>query len=519
VIGVQQEPERLSEILNATATTNLVCNLIFAKFVKYDDQLNLLPDLIEVLPTAENGGISSDHLAYTYRLRADASWHDGIPVTSDDVRFTYEIIMDPDVAVESREGWDVVESLETPDAKTVVFHLKQPYPDFVSETFLDEAVLPRHLLSDIARSEFHLSDYHRAPVGSGPFVFKEWMSGSHIVLARNENYYGEGPYLDEVIVKFVPDENALLVQLKTGEVDVFDNANLTFLDEAQAIDNIKLYSTPTMMYEHMDLNTENSILSDARVRRALGFATNREEITTHVYQSWMEEALLDEHPSSKYFSSVAAASVTYDPMAARRLLRDAGWVDGNSDGILEKEGRSLSLTITATAGNPDREKTELVLQKQFRDVGVDLRIKNYNATVLYGSYEDGGILKQGKFDIAMYAWLSSPQPGTKTTLYGVDNIPPNGQNHPRIRNKELSDLLDRASSEVDDETRVKLYHRASDILVDEMPVIPLFWYTTVDLCDGRLQNYKPNPTQSSDSWNANTWYLSDSPGGASLSSR
>jgi peptide/nickel transport system substrate-binding protein len=440
-----------------------------------------------------------------------------MPVTSTDVRFTYETIMHPDIAVESREGWDVIESIETPDTRTIVFHLKHSYPDFVSETFLDEAVLPSHLLAGIEPASFHLAGYHRAPTGSGPFVFEEWVPGSHIVVTRNDAYYGEGPYLDEIIIKFVPDENSLLVQLKTGEIDLYDNVNLTFLADAKRIPDIDIYETPTMMYEHLDLNTENPVLHDRRVRRALAYATDSGEIARQVYHGVMQVAPLDEHPSSKYYNAGAATAMRYDPLSARRLLRDAGWVDRNGDGIREKDGQDLTLTITATAGNPDRENAELVLQRQYRDVGIDLRIKNYNATALYGSYEDGGVLKRGKFDIAMYAWLSSPEPATKTTLYGIDNIPPNGQNHPRIQHAQLSELLDRGASEVDVETRIRLYHRAADILVQEMPVIPLFWYTTVDLCRTTLRNYRPNPTQSSDTWNANTWYLS--PPAAELSSR
>jgi peptide/nickel transport system substrate-binding protein len=126
----------LSEILNSMATNNMVCNLLFSKFVKYDDHFQLVPDLITAVPTVENGGISADHRTYTYHLRANARWHDGVPVTSKDAKFTYEIIMDPKVQVESREGWDVVESVATPDDTTIVFHLKRPYPDFVSEDVL-----------------------------------------------------------------------------------------------------------------------------------------------------------------------------------------------------------------------------------------------------------------------------------------------------------------------------------------------------------------------------------------------
>jgi peptide/nickel transport system substrate-binding protein len=511
VIGVQHEPEMLSEILNATATNNMVCNLIFSKFVKYDDRLNLIPDLITEIPTLENGGISADHLTFTYHLRENARWHDGQPVTSRDVKFTYEVIMDPDVNVESREGWDAVRSVEIPDDHTVVFHLKRHYPDFVGETFFDEPVLPEHILKNYRGGRFHSARFHHAPVGSGPFKFKEWVAGSHLVLSANHDYYGEGPYLQGVIFKFIPNENTLLIQLKTGEIDIFDNANIDFIDQLYGIPGIVVYKTPMLMYEHLDLNVENDILSDVRVRQALSFATNKQEIARQIYGGLVTVAPLDEFRASRYFDQEIADRVVYDPPKARRLLRLAGWHDTNGDGFLEKDGRKLELSITAASGQLNRERTELVLREQFSQVGIDLKIRNYNGTVLYGTYEDGGILKRGKFDIAMYAWLSSPEPATKEALYSSKNIPPRGQNNPRIDDRELTELLERGSAEVDPQKRIDIYRRVSGILVEEVPVIPLFWYTSVDPCIEQLQNYRPNPTQSADTWNANTWYLLDQP--------
>jgi peptide/nickel transport system substrate-binding protein len=222
-------------------------------------------------------------------------------------------------------------------------------------------------------------------------------------------------------------------------------------------------------------------------------------------------APLDEFRASRYFDQEIADRVVYDPPKARRLLRLAGWHDTNGDGFLEKDGRKLELSITAASGQLNRERTELVLREQFSQVGIDLKIRNYNGTVLYGTYEDGGILKRGKFDIAMYAWLSSPEPATKEALYSSKNIPPRGQNNPRIDDRELTELLERGSAEVDPQKRIDIYRRVSGILVEEVPVIPLFWYTSVDPCIEQLQNYRPNPTQSADTWNANTWYLLDQP--------
>lgn len=507
VIGVLQEPEMLSEILNAMATNNMVCNLIFSKFVKYDDKFVLIPDLITEIPTLENGGISPDHLTVTYHLREDAYWHDGTPVTSHDARFTYDAIMHPDVNVESREGWDVVESAETPDDKTIVFKLKRPYPDFVSETFYDESVLPKHILERDLGRNFHSSRFHHAPVGSGPFRFKEWVSGSHLIVERNPNYYGEGPYLDEILFKFIPNENALLVQLQTGEIDIFDNANIQFLDQLKGLPGITVHRTPMLMYEHIDLNTEDEALSDKSVRQAIALAINKEEIAERVYNGIVQVAHLDDFEGSKYYNPEAAARFRYNPAQARRLLRAAGWNDSDGDGFVDRDGTPLRLTITTSSGQVNRERTELVLREHLSQIGIDLQVRNYNSTVLYGTYEDGGILKRGKYDLAMYAWLSSPEPATKEALYSAKNIPPHGQNHPRINNAELTELLRKGSAEVDAGRRVEIYHQVAEILVEEMPVIPLFWYTSIDPCTDRLRNFRPNPTQSADTWNAAEWYL------------
>jgi len=507
IIGVQQEPELLSEILNSMATNNMVCNLLFSKFVKYDDHFNLVPDLITAIPTVENGGISADHRTYTYHLRANARWHDGVPVTSRDARFTYEIIMDPRVQVESREGWDVVDNVQTPDDTTIVFHLKRPYPDFVAETFYDESVLPEHLLKNARGDLFHSAPFHRAPVGSGPFKFDGWVPGSHLTLVANHDYYGKGPYLDQIIFKFVPNENALLLQLKTGEIDMFDNANINFIKSLEDIAGIHVYETPMLMYEHLDLNTDNPILKDVRVRRALSYATNKQEIADRIYNGLVKVAALDEFDASGYYSAEAAARATFDLAKARRLLLEAGWKDTDGDGIADKNGRPLKLSIATSAGQPNRERTELVLRDQWHKVGVDLELGNYSPTVLYGTYEDGGILKRGKFDVAMYAWLSSPAPSRREALYASTSIPPAGQNHPRYVNDEITRLLEEGGNEVDESERGAIYRRVQDILVDDAPVIPLFWYTAIDPVTTRLHNFRPNATQSADTWNAAEWYL------------
>jgi len=507
VIGMQQEPEILNEAVNTMVAGVYVCNLVFSKFVKHDDRMELVPDLITEIPTVENGGISSDHLTYTYHLRPDAVWHDGKPVTSADVEFTYRVMMHPDINVETRQGWDIIDRVETPDPHTVVFHLSEVYANFVGDCFYDESVLPEHLLGASLGPGFQRAPFHRAPVGSGPFVFREWVAGSHITLAANSDYYGEGPYLDEIVIVFVPDGNSLLVRLETGEIMGIDNAPNMLLGVMESIPDVTVHRNPALFNEHIDLNCENEILSDVRVRRAIAKAIDRDELSEKIYDGVWLPAYGDEHPKSPYYDDYPRERLAHDPKGAAELLAAAGWVDGDGDGIREKGGRRLSLMISTTTGNLNRERTELLLREQLARVGIDLGIRNHHPTVMFASYDEGGVLKTGRFDMALYAFLAPPDPSTKEGSYSERFLPPAGQNYSRIRNVRLTGLLERGSRTVEFAKRKEIYDEVAAILADELPIIPLLWVTQLDAMPRELRNYRPNPTQSGDTWNASEWWL------------
>ncbi|MGD1049239.1 MAG: peptide ABC transporter substrate-binding protein, partial [Candidatus Krumholzibacteriaceae bacterium] len=458
-------------------------------------------------PTVENGGISPDYLTYTYHIRRNARWHDGASVTSYDAKFSYEVMMNPDINVETRQGWDVVDHVDTPDSHTVVFHLREVYANFVGDCFYDESVLPEHLLRGSLGPQFQNAAFHRHPVGSGPFVFKEWVSGSHLIVRANKDYYGEGPYLDEIVIKFIPDGNALVMQLETGEIGAIDNAPNTALAVAERTKGVRLFRNAALFNEHLDLNCENTILRDPLVRRALALATNRKELADRIYDGVWLPAYGDDYPRSPYYTSAVESLNAFDPARAGGLLTKAGWVDRNGDGIREKNGAPLALTISATTGNLDRERSEMVLREQYRAIGVDLSVRNYSPGELYASWDEGGILRRGKYDIALYAALMPPDPSTKEGTYSAAFVPPKGQNFTRVRNERLTRLLAEGSRTVDFAGRKKIYDEISRIVADESPAIPLLWVTQIDVMPEALVNYRPNPTQSGDTWNANEWWL------------
>ena len=509
VIGMQKEPEILNEAVNSMVAGVYVCNLVFSKFVKHNDRMELVPDLITEIPTLENGGISSDHLTYTYHLRRDARWHDGRPVTSADVEFSYRIMMHPDINVETRQGWDVISRVETPDSFTVLFHLREIYVNFVGDCFYDESVLPAHMLGGHLGPGFQRAPFHRMPVGSGPFIVDEWSSGSHIRLVKNTGYYGPGPYLDEIVIKFVPEGNALVLQLETDEVMGIDNAPNTLLALLDRVPDITIHRNPALFNEHLDLNCDNGILSDRRVRRALAVAVDRDELSGKIYEGVWLPAYCDEHPNSPYYFDYGRRVNAFDPVRAEKFLKEAGWIDRDGDGIREQGDRRLELSITTTTGNLNRERTEVLLQEQYRRIGVDLKIRNFHPTVMFASLDEGGILKNGRFDIALYAFLTPPDPSTKEGSYSARFLPPAGQNYSRIRHKRLTGLLREGSRTVGFEPRKAIYDEVMKLVADEAPIVPLLWVTQLDAMPDGLHNYKPNPTQSGDTWNASEWWLEE----------
>jgi peptide/nickel transport system substrate-binding protein len=476
----------------------LINNAVFSRFVTYDDSLRLIPDLITEIPTESNGGISADHLRYTYHLNPQALWHDGVPLTSADVVFTWEIIMDDDAGAESQQGWDVIDRIDTPDEHTVVFHLREPYVNFVEDTFYDEDVLPRHLLQDARGAAFARSAFHRHPVGSGPYRFVEWVAGSHITLRRFDDWYGEGPYVDELVFKVIPEVTALTLQLRAGEIDGCDNADVSQMEVLRRIPGMQVFETPSLAYTHLTLQCRHDILGDVRVRRALSWATDRQAIADGVFDGIAEPAVSGKHPLSEWYNPAVETLATYDPERSRATLAAAGWVDEDGDGIREHDGDRLELEINTGAGRVDRERIEAVLQQQWKQIGVDLHIRNLEMNALVER------LFEHEFDVALFGWTQQPDPGGIQGVYGSDGP----QNFGRFENEEFDRLAQEGSVTFDHHKRVEIYRQMEWILAQEVPAIPLVWHHEIDVMTERLHGFRPNPTAVGDTWNVHEWWVS-----------
>ena len=367
-----QEPGSLLPHFDLLTLTHEVERLLYSCLITNDAAGEFLPQLAVVLPTVENGGISPDGTTYTFNLRDDVTWHDGEPFTSADVEFTWRIINDQDLPIVTRSVWEDIVSVETPDETTVIFTFPNTNVNFLETAASDSCfILPQHLLegTDIANSTLH-----REPVGTGPFVFEEWQSGSFISVVKNPEFYQEGlPRLDRITIQFIPGTAGQRALLERGDVDLQLDLTTSDFEFVRDLEDYEVVTAPFIAFWQLWLNNEDPILSDINVRRALEHAVDKLAISEEL-QSGLTEPLDAVLPQSHWAHNPDVAAFGFDLNEANQLLENAGWIRGN-DGIREKDGERLSLEIINIAGQAERLLVVQFVQSLWREIGVEVRIR------------------------------------------------------------------------------------------------------------------------------------------------
>ena len=327
---------------------------------------------------AEKWEISKDGLSWTFHLRKGVTWHDGKPFTADDVKFSLDVYADPKVNSILQGNLEPVAAVEAVDPATVKVVTKQPYSSLVELLCYLTFMMPKHLLAgqEFNRSKFP-QEFLRRPVGTGPFKFGEHITGDHFTVVANENYYAGRPYLDAVIYKVVRDLNSTVVQVKTGELDIAfpTTAQLPALEGAP---NLYVIERGLMDYRFFGPNHNDPKLGkwfrDRRVRQALAHAINAKGIIGQVAKGRADRSNGPLPPALKAWYVKGAPVFDYDPERARRMLGEAGFKAG-PDGILAKDGEKFSFAFFSDQGQPEREQTALIVQQNFKDLGIDAQFQ------------------------------------------------------------------------------------------------------------------------------------------------
>ncbi|MGH7737546.1 MAG: peptide ABC transporter substrate-binding protein [Candidatus Tyrphobacter sp.] len=504
-IAIQQDLKNLNPLLNSNTTDVLVASLLFEPLISANDRGEPVPMLAAQVPTPDNGGISKDGLTITYHLRRNAYWTDGVPVTSRDVKWSWQAIMNPQNNIISRHGYDEIRSIDTPDPYTVVVHLKERFAPFVNTFFAPSdqpyPVAPAHVLDTYPN--INEIPFNAEPnVSDGPFRFGEWSHGDHITLVRNDHFFMGMPKLQRIELKIVPDENTSVNLLQTHAIDWIFQASIETYPEVSRLPGSHIAWMKVNGYEDIQLNDARPFLRDVRVRRAIAYAIDKEQLVATLTFGQEHEATED-IPDWMWAFDPNVRSYPHDVAKARALLEQAGFRPG-PNGIMEKNGQPLVLVEVTDSSNVTRRKESVIVQEQLRQAGIDTQVKDFAGDVLFAPAGEGGILQLGKFDLSLAGWFAGIDPDD-SSQYMCKNVPPGGYNYDRYCSAAMDAAETDALMHFDRATRKSAYARTQQLLHDDVPELFLWWDRYQEPISDDFKGFDPNPVE--EAWNAWQWSI------------
>jgi peptide/nickel transport system substrate-binding protein len=490
-IGMTQFPATMHPSIESMLAKSYVLAMARRPFTVYDPNWQLICMLCVELPTLENGGAVRETtpegkpgIAVTYTIRPDAVWADGVPVTTEDVRFAYEVGRHPESGISNFEMYRRIHKLTVHDSRRFTFHVDRVAYNY--NAINDFAPLPAHVEraaferpADYRRTTRYDTDPTNPGLYHGPYRVTEISSGAHIVLERNDRWWGRPPRFRRIVVKTIENTAALEANLLSGGIDMIAGELGLSLDQALGFEKkhggkFAVLYKPGLIYERIDLNLDNPILADRRVRQALLHALDRQTLGDRLFEGRQPVAHGQTHPLDWVFDP-DGLKYPYDPKRATALLDEAGWSAIKAGIRHNGAGDRLAFELMTTSGNRSRELVQQVLQSQWKQIGVDVRIRNEPARVFFGE-----TVSKRKFSaMAMFAWLSSPENVPRTTLHS-DQIPSpanswGGQNYTGFKSKAMDDLLEAIEIELDRDKRRALWHRLQRLYAEELPALPLYF--------------------------------------------
>jgi peptide/nickel transport system substrate-binding protein len=490
IFGSIGEPSNLIPALSSDSASSEVNGLVYSGLVRYDKNLELEGEL------AESWEISPDNLTITFHLRRGVTWHDGAPFTSADVLFTYRLYTDPDTPTAYAEDYRQVAEASAPDPHTFRVTYEKPYAPALESWGV--SIHPRHLLEgkDVTKSPLS-----RHPVGTGPYRFVEWKAGEKVVLEANPDYFEGQPYIRRVVYRLIPDLSTQFLELQSGGLDYMGLTPLQYrmqTDTPAFRRRFSKYSYLAFGYTYLGYNLRRPMFQDRRVRQALSYAINKQEIIDGVLLGLGQPAT-GPYKTDTWFYNPDVPRYPYDPARARALLAEAGWRDTDGDGLVDRDGRPLSFTIVTNQGNDLRVKTGEIIQRRFREVGVDVKLR----VIEWASFLKE-FINPGNFDATILGWTGGPEPD-QYNIWHSSKTGPRELNFIQFRNAEVDELLERGRRTFDRAERKRIYGRFQEILAEEQPYTFLYIPDVLPVVAKRFRGIEPAPAGIT--YNFIKWYV------------
>jgi peptide/nickel transport system substrate-binding protein len=471
-------------------------SILFSSLLKTDAEGKLQNDL------ADSYEISDDKLTYTFHLKQTAKWHDGKPVTADDVIYTIKTIQDDNYYSPLIVNWKGVQT-ERVDDYTMRFILKNAYSPFLNN--LTFGILPQHLWSQISSNEFPLSELNFKPIGSGPYKFDSYKKDKNgkiisLNLVANEQYYGSIAHIKKITFKFYDTENDAITAFNRKEVKGINYLSPANTAKVSDIKNKQVYKLNIPRYFAIFFNqTQSKALADKTVRQALAFALDKQKIVADVLggegtvvDSPIPEGLLGHKTDVKIYDHAVEH--------ANNLLQQSGWIDGDGDGIREKGADKLQFTLTVS-DNTEISKTAALLQSMWKEVGADVKIETT------GNVQEDNI-KTRDYEAVLFGEILNFDPDPFSFWHSSQKKDP-GLNLALYDNPDVDKILDEARKETNPDVRAQKYQQFQDIIVEDEPAIFLYSPNYIYLQDKSMHGMDAkNIITPSDRFNnIENWYL------------
>jgi peptide/nickel transport system substrate-binding protein len=462
VVGLEANPTSLDPRHATGAAAVRIVPLVFNSLVRLDTSGQIVPE----------AALSWDNPSpteYVFTLRRDIRFHDGEPLTSRDVKYTYDYMRDPDKGSPNLGVLANVTAVEAPEPDKVIFRLEEPFASFLNNLTL--GIVPAHLGEG--------KGFMDAPVGSGPFRWGEWQVGSKIVLFASDDYWEGRPALDEVVFRIIENETTRLLETEKGEIDLlWNNIPPYAVEKVRGFPGMNVHTRPGITYQYLGFNLEDPTLGDVRVRRAIAHAIDRERIIRHLYgglgrtasgilapENWAHEAEVRTYP--------------FDREKARSLLDEAGYPPG-------EEGRRFTL-VYKTSTNRQANETADIIAEDLAAVGINVERRSFEWGTFYGD------IKAGNFQLYSLRWVGLTDPDTLHYIFHSGSLPPTGANRGRYRSAKVDDLLDRSRLELDPLRRKALFSQVQKVLAEDSVYVSLWYPDDIFALSDRFEGFEAFP--------------------------
>lgn len=472
-ISMSSDPVILNPILSVDSASSEITDLVYNGLIKINPNLEVVPDLADTWIIKDKG------LTYVFKLKKGVKWHDGYPFTAEDVKFTYDKIMDPATQTVRREMFAPFESFEVLDTYTLIAKLKEPYAPAILSFGM--GVIPKHIFEKLNIND---NEYNNRPIGTGPYKFVEWKKGRYVRLISNPDYYEHKPKIDTIVFEIIPEEAVSLMKLESGDIDIA-SIQPQEVERIKKNKNINVFITDQLAYTYIAFNFKREKFRDVRIRRALTYLIDRQSLVDYILQGYGEVAYSPIPPVS-WAHNPNVVKYEFAPEKGLELLAQAGYNQRNKDGqLINKQGEVFKFTIITNQGNDIRKQVAEYIQAQLRQYGIDMEIRLIEWSSFIKKY-----IEPRDFEAVLLGWSLGVDPDQFGIWHSTQQT--RGFNFISYENKEVDRLLEEGRKETNIDKRKKIYYRFQELIAEDVPYIFLYYPKGITGINKRVKVVKPS---------------------------